>query len=92
MKEYQITCVGKSHRTTAGHQHIATVGISGETHPYTVPQIYTLMGKGFTFFTYSPSGHIRADVAKYTCCGVATLRSHADGKWDDNLDNLSTCV
>jgi len=90
MSEYLITCVRKSARTTAGHQHIVSVGIGAGR--FTVAQIYGYMDQGHTFRTASPSSGREAAVAKYHCCGLDTLRSHADKLWDDNLDNLPWCT
>ena len=89
MSEYLITCVRKSARTAAGHQHITSVGIG--THRYTVAQIYAYMDAGHTFRTASGSTGVEAPVAKFQCCGLNTLRSHSDRVWDNNLDNLPQC-
>ena len=89
LSEYLITCVRKSARTAAGHQHIASVGIG--TGRYSVAQIYEFMDAGHTFRTASASIGVEAPVAKFHCCGVNTLRSHADRVWDDNLDKLPQC-
>jgi hypothetical protein len=87
--EYLITCVTKTARTAAGHQHIASVGIGGTR--YTVARIYQLMKDGHTFRTASTSTGREAAVTDFHCCGLDTLRSHSDGQWDDNLDNLPAC-
>ena len=89
MAEYLITCVRKSALTSAGHQHIASVGIG--TQQFTVPEIYRFMDRGDTFRTASPSSGKEAAVAKFQCCAIDTLRSHSDGYWDNNLDNLPRC-
>jgi hypothetical protein len=90
MAEYLITCTRKSEPTAAGHQHIVGVGIGGQQ--FTVAQIYRLIDQGYAFRTVSRSSGREAAVAKYRCsCGLDTLRSHADGYWDNNLDNLPKC-
>jgi hypothetical protein len=90
MAEYLITCVRKSDRTPAGHQHIVSVGIG--QHKFTVAEIYQLIDQGHTFRTVSRSSGRESAVTKYRCsCGWLTLRSQADGYWDDNLDNLPKC-
>lgn len=89
MSEYLITCVRKSAPTEAGHQHIVGVGVG--RRQATVKDIYLLMDDGHAFRTVSPSTGREVPVAKYRCCGLDTLRSHADGLWDDNLDNLPGC-
>lgn len=88
--EYLITCVRKSARTAAGHQHITSVGIG--TGRYSVAQIYEFMDAGHTFRTASASTGVEAPIARYHCCGVNTLRSHSDRVWDDNLDKLPQCT
>lgn len=90
MAEYLITCVRKSPLTRAGHQHIVSVGIGSGR--YTVANVYQLMDAGHTFRTASPSSGQQAAVARYHCCNIDTLRSHSDGYWDNNLDNLPRCT
>lgn len=90
VSEYLITCVSKSTRTAAGHQHIIGVGVGGRR--VTVEDIYRLIDQGHTFRTASPSSGKEAAVATFRCeCGLPTLRSHSDGYWDNNLDNLPKC-
>lgn len=90
MAEYLITCVRKSERTATGHQHIVSVGIG--QHRFTVAQVYHFIDQGHTFRTVSPSSGRESAVSKYRCsCRLDTLRSHADGYWDNNLDNLPRC-
>jgi hypothetical protein len=92
MNDRRITCVTKS-PSASGHHHIVAVGVEGDDGSVTVPEIYALMNKGYKFHTLSLSGKVRSEVSPYTCCGsVHTLRSHADGEWDDNLDNLMACA
>ena len=89
MSEYLITCVRKSAPTGTGHQHI--IGVSIGRQQATVEDVYLLIDAGHTFRTVSPSTGREVPVAKYRCCGLDTLRSYADGLWDDNLDNLAEC-
>jgi hypothetical protein len=89
MSSYKITCVTKSTRTWAGHQHIVSVGITGER--YSVATIYRLMDQGHRFYTVSPSTGGTALVRKYHCCGLDTLRSDPDAVYDNNLDDLPAC-
>jgi len=94
MSSHRITCVTKSARTPAGHQHITAVGVRGEPGTFTVAEIYKLMDEvpPRTFYTVSESTGAVAVVHKDVCaCGVRTLRSHADAVRDNNLDNLHPC-
>lgn len=85
MADYQIACAN----LLQAHRHIVAVGVAGRV--FTVQQVYSLMDAGNTFHT--GTGSTRATVAKYKCdmCGAGTLRSHADGRWNNNLDNLGPC-
>ena len=90
MSEYLITCTTKSAAAGTGHGHIVSVGIGAQK--VSVADIYRLIDQGHTFRTASPSSGKEAQVAKFRCsCGVNTLRSHSDGYWDNNLDNLPRC-
>jgi hypothetical protein len=91
MATYLITCVRKSARTATGHQHITSVGIG--TERYTGAQIYQFINQGHAFYTASTASGKEAEVKPYRCeCGIQTLRSQADGYWDNNLDNLPSCA
>ena len=90
MAEYLITCVRKSERTATGHKHIVRVGVG--IQQYTVAQIYQAISRGDAFKTASPTSGQLAIVAEYSCCGIHTLRSHADNQWNDNLDSLPKCL
>jgi hypothetical protein len=46
---------------------------------------------GTKFHTETPTG-VRADVERFECCGVKTIRSTADALPSNNLDNLRTCA
>ncbi|WP_300613466.1 DUF3892 domain-containing protein [Trebonia sp.] len=89
MSEYLITCVRKGAPTGAGHRHIIGVGIGAQR--VTVQDVYLLMDAGHKFRTVSPTTGLEVPVAKYRCCGIDTLRSYADKRWDDNLDALPPC-
>jgi Protein of unknown function (DUF3892) len=98
MANYQITCVIKCNNRNSSapdfsHAHITDVGVVGLGR-LTVKDAYRYIDAGNTFYTVGhPSGKM-AIVAKCDCtqCYVSTLRSHSDGRWDNNLDNLGTCV
>lgn len=97
MASYRIICtiqspVGQPHT----HAHIVQVGtgdVTGWKHMWTVPQVYSAMDQGHTFYTQSPSTFVVAFVHKFNCphCGYSTLRSNADAIADNNLDNLPRC-
>lgn len=93
MANWVITCTIKSDnpRSSALDSrgcHITDVGLdNGIT--FTVKEVYASIESGSTFHTMSPA----AQVNQFHCttCGVATLKSHADGVWNNNLDNLPSC-
>ena len=98
MTQYQVNCTAQEPRFVSNCvAHIVQVGANllGSSSPssrLSVAQVYAAIDRGDTFWTWSPSGAKWANVRKYRCnCGRATLRSTADGYWDNNLDNLPRC-
>ena len=96
--EYQITCVIKSTNPRssspdASHDHITDVGF-GNGVTWSVKEVLDAMRRNDTFFTVSPTMQATAEVREYTCdyCRLQTLRSRADGVWNNNLDNLPACA
>ena len=93
MTDYRIICVNKQ----AGHGHIESVGTGTHDGYYdqrlTVQQVYNAIDEGHWFHTGCRTGRDYAVVAKFSCasCGRPTLRSHADGDWNNNLDDLRGC-
>jgi Protein of unknown function (DUF3892) len=96
MAAYQITCVVRctSPRSSApdySHSHITDVGF-GDISSGTVADIYKFMSEGDAFYTFSRRTGQTANVQRYRCdrCDTPTLRSRADGVWNNDLDNLPT--
>lgn len=90
MTDYRIVGVNKE----SEHGHIVEVctgsGTGHYDHKFSVAEVYQRMSLNDTFHTGSVADGDYASVAKYAChCGRGTLRSHADGKWNNNLDNLA---
>ena len=87
MADYQITCATKEYQ----HSHILSVGTGSQT--WTVQQVYSLMDQRNTFHTGSYARGDYAAIARYKCdrCARDTLRTHADGNWNNNLDYLPSC-
>jgi hypothetical protein len=95
MAEYRISCVNSA-VTTASHPHVVSVGVDGfhgdpGVRVLTVADVVASIDAGDTFYTRV--GGTRSPVSRYTCrdCSVKTLRSHSDGRWNNNLDNISPC-
>lgn len=91
MTNYRIVCTEQTGGTP--HGHITAVGIEptpgSADRRLTVREVYGLMDRGHSFYTYG--GGQRASVEKWTCCGIATLRSGSDATPANNLDSLRLC-
>lgn len=77
----------------SGHKHLVSVGTGTQPSTYdktwTVTQVRTAIDNGNSFYTQTTKV---AEVTKFDCaCGIHTIRSHADGVWNNNLDNLPDC-
>lgn len=92
MKDYQVTCITKPNRMSA-HEHITHIGYSGRWRITREEAIRRIDSKQDAFYTVDLStgrrmyiGVVRGDGYK-----VPYLRTHADGKWNDNLLALAEC-
>lgn len=91
---YRITCANSA-VTTASHPHVVSVGVDLPGAPgvwvLTVADVVASIDAGDTFYTRA--GATRAAVSEYVCrdCGTKALRSHVDGQWNNDLDNMSPC-
>jgi hypothetical protein len=94
MAEYRIICANSA-VTTASHPHVVSVGVELVGAPgarvLAVAEVAAGIDAGDRF--YLRFGETRIAVSKYTCrdCGLKTLRSHVEGRWNNNLDELSPC-
>lgn len=93
MKEFEVTCVNKPDRNSA-HEHIIHIGNSaGQWRITRELAIKKIDAKEEAFYTIDRStgnkvyvGVVRGDGLK-----APYLRTHADGKWKDNLLALDEC-
>jgi len=93
MKEFQITAINKPHRMSP-HEHITHIGnLAGKWKLSREEAIRRIQSKLEAFYTVDRSsgrkvyiGVVPASVARR-----AYLRTHADGKWNDNLLALPEC-
>ncbi len=93
MKEYEVTCINKPDRFST-HEHITHIGnIAGQWRLTRELAIKKIESKEEAFYTIDRStgnrvyvGVVRGDGNK-----AAYLRTHADGKWNDNLLALAEC-
>jgi hypothetical protein len=94
MKEFQVTCINKPDRWSS-HEHITHIGNSVGAWRLTRDEaIRQIESKVAVFYTVDRTtgnkvyvGVLRNDGAK-----APYLRTHADGKWNDNLLALDECA
>lgn len=93
MKEFEVTCINKPDRMSS-HGHITHIGnIAGAWCITREDAIRRIDSKEEAFFTTDRStgkkmyiGVVRGDGNK-----APYLRTHADGKWNDNLLAQAEC-
>jgi hypothetical protein len=94
MKEFQVTCINKPDRMSA-HEHITYIGNTAGGWRLTREEaVRRIEGKQEAFYTVDRAtgrsmyiGVVRGDGQK-----APYLRTHADGKWNDNLLALDECA
>lgn len=86
MKEYQVTCINKLNRQST-HEHITHIGnISGGWRITREDAIRRIDSKQEAFYTVDTTTGRKAYIAVVREAGKNPyLRTHADGKWNDNL-------
>ena len=93
MNSYQVTCVIKSH-PHGGHEHITEIGgLAGGGWRLSKEVAITQIDSNLaTFYTVDYSTGKKAIVGVVRESGKAPyLRTHADGKWNDNLLAQTAC-
>jgi hypothetical protein len=87
MADVQVTCITKPNRNSP-HESITHLG--GSNWYWTRQQVITsIEAKTNTFYTMV--GGTRANVAVVEGANGKYVRTHADGKWNDNLLALPEC-
>jgi uncharacterized protein DUF3892 len=87
MADAQVTCINKIPRNNP-HEGITHLG--GASWRWTRQQVIeSIEANSNTFFTLV--GGTRANVAVVNGPNGKYVRTHADGKWNDNLLALSEC-
>jgi hypothetical protein len=92
MTEHQVTCINKPNRASA-HEHITHIGnLAGKWRMTREQAIAAIDAKRSAFYT------VDRGTGKKMYIGVIRennkapyLRTHADGKWNDNLLALDEC-
>lgn len=86
MAEVQVRCVNK---VGSSHEHITHLG--GEGWRWTVTQVVQAIENGTNTFFTNVNGR-RAIVGVVQGARGKSVRTHADGIWNDNLLALPACV
>ncbi|MGA2030217.1 MAG: DUF3892 domain-containing protein [Verrucomicrobiota bacterium] len=86
MAEYQVTCINKPHHLSA-HEHIMHIGNLADKWRLTRESaIYQIESKVNQFYTVEKATGKKCYVGVVKEAGKNPyLRTHADGKWNDNL-------
>ena len=86
-KEYEVTCITKPDRFSQ-HEHITHIGsVTGNWKLTRESAIKQIESKQAVFYTVDKSTGRKAYVGVVHGDGAKApyLRTHADGKWNDNL-------
>ena len=90
MADKQVTCINKRDRNSS-HEGITHLGNPAAGWKWTRAQVIeSIEAKTNTFYT-SVNGK-RADIAVVNGPNGKYVRTHADGKWNDNLLALPECA
>ena len=88
--DYRVTCITKPNRLSA-HEHITAIG-NGRQKWSREDAIRKIESNTDTFYTVDSTTGKRAYVGVIRETGKNPyLRTHADGKWNDNLLALAEC-
>jgi hypothetical protein len=88
MADVQVRCVNKQPRQDPHH---GITHLGGEGWKWTRPEVIASI-KARTNSFYTLVGGTRADVGVVDGPNGEYVRTHADGKWNDNLLALPECV
>lgn len=93
MKEYQVTCINKPNHLSS-HEHITHIG--NVANQWRIPRenaIARIDGGQEAFYTVDRYTGTKVYVGVVRDTGkLPYLRTHADGKWNDNLLALDECT
>jgi hypothetical protein len=92
MSEYHVTCVTKPDRFST-HEHITHIGNTASNWKITRESVITrIESKQDAFYTVDSGTGRKVYVGVVRDPGKAAyLRTHADGKWNDNLLAQGEC-
>jgi hypothetical protein len=91
MNEYQVTCINKLDRMSS-HEHITHIG-AANWRMTREEAIRRINSQQEAFFTIDRSTSRKVYIGVVAGNGDRSpyLRTHADGKWNDNLLSLNEC-
>jgi hypothetical protein len=92
MSDRQVTCINKPNRMSS-HEHITHIGNTVSNWRMTREEAIRRIDNNIdSFYTIDATTGKKVSVAVYRETGkVPFLRTHADGKWNDNLLALGEC-
>jgi hypothetical protein len=92
MKEYEVTCINRPNRTSP-HEHITHIGnLAAKWRMEREKAIAQIDDNQAAFYTVDRSTGKKMYVGVVRQPGkVPYLRTHADGKWNDNLLAQNDC-
>ena len=93
MNEFEVTCINKQNRSSS-HEHITYIGnISGNWRISREDAIRRITSNSEMFYTIdqTTSRKVYIGVVPGEGARAPYLRTHADGKWNDNLLSLPEC-
>lgn len=93
MNELQVTCINKPDRMSS-HEHITHIGNAMGNWKLTREEaIRRIEAKQEAFYTVDSTTGKKVYIGVVREAGkVPFLRTHADGKWNDNLLALNECA
>ena len=93
MAEYQVTCINKPNRESR-HEHITHIGnVANEWRMERDKAVQIIDAKQHAFFTIDRTSGRKMYIGVVREAGKTPyLRTHADGKWNDNLLAQAECT
>lgn len=92
MADVRVTCIIKPN-VNSPHEHITHLGNPSGNWIWTREQvIQSIESNTNTFYVIDPASNKRANVGVVRETGrLPYLRTHADGRWNNNLLSLNQC-
>jgi len=93
MSEFLVTCINKPNRESR-HEHITHIGnVAAEWRMTREEAIRRIDAKTEAFYTLDRTTNRKVYIGVVREAGkLPYLRTHADGKWNDNLLAMAECT